>query len=180
MMILRIAKASLVIVMAVSALSAETMPAPTPVSHSPKDLVLEFIELVRSGKAPERSADFLASTVIAHQMTSEGETAVVRSPADYTEHVHDFVRMYGHFSLTVTESIAEGDRVYVRWRQEGKHLAEIDGFAATGLPLVEISSAVYRVDHCKIVEYWIQIDRTGSQAQLQRNADIIRKSDQVH
>jgi predicted ester cyclase len=46
----------------------------------------------------------------------------------------------------------------------------LSGYAATGQPLVEIASAVYRVEKGKIVEYWIQIDRLGLDAQLKQNA----------
>lgn len=77
--------------------------------------------------------------------------------------------MYGNFTFEVTELIAEGDKVYARWIQHGKHLAEIDGYQATGKPLAEIASAVYRLEHGKIVEYWIQIDRLGFEKQLQQN-----------
>jgi predicted ester cyclase len=46
----------------------------------------------------------------------------------------------------------------------------VDGFAPTGLPVEELASAVYRVERGRIVEYWIQVDRTGTEAQLRRNA----------
>jgi predicted ester cyclase len=64
--------------------------------------------------------------------------------------------------------LAQGDRVYVRWRQTGAHRGPIDGFPPTGRPLVEVASAVYRVRDGKIVEYWIQIDREGVRLQLER------------
>ena len=139
-------------------------------STSPKGVVQGFIDTVRSGRAPERSPEFLAEQVSAHQLSSEGETTVVRTPANYTEHVHEFLTMYGRYHLTVTELISEGDRVYVRWRQEGRHLGSIQGFAPTGLPIVEITNAVYRVKDGKIVEYWIQTDRKGLELQLRANA----------
>ena len=60
--------------------------------------------------------------------------------------------------------------MYARWKQTGKHLAEIDGYPATGLPLIEVASAVYRLENGKIVEYWIQIDRAGFDKQLKQNA----------
>lgn len=45
-----------------------------------------------------------------------------------------------------------------------------DGFAPTGKPVIEIASAVYRIENDKIVEYWIQIDREGIRKQLEKNA----------
>ena len=139
-------------------------------STSPKGVVQGFIDTVRSGRAPEKASEFLAEQVSAHQLNSEGETTVMRTPASYTEHVHEFLNTYGRYHLTVTELISEGDRVYVRWRQEGRHLGSIQGFAPTGLPIVEITNAVYRVKDGKIVEYWIQTDRKGLELQLRANA----------
>ena len=102
-------------------------------------------------------------------MNAEEPTTIKRTPQDYSEHVKDFLLMYGHFTFEITELLSEGDKVYVRWIQVGTHLTEIDGYAATGKPLTEIASAVYRLENNKIVEYWIQIDRLGFEKQLQRN-----------
>ncbi|QEE31485.1 ester cyclase [Terriglobus albidus] len=162
--------------MFVVALLQVTAPAQSPKESSlvnpssPKGVVQGFIDTVRSGRTPERASEFLADQVSAHQLNSEGETTVVRTPASYAEHVHEFLNMYGRYQLTVTELISDGDRVYVRWRQEGKHLGSIQGFAPTGLPIVEITNAVYRVKDGKIVEYWIQADRKGVELQLRVNA----------
>ncbi|MGO4272187.1 ester cyclase, partial [Paenibacillus sp. TAF58] len=46
----------------------------------------------------------------------------------------------------------------------------VDGFPPTGQNIIEIASAVYRIENERIVEYWIQIDREGIRLQLQRNA----------
>jgi hypothetical protein len=35
-----------------------------------------------------------------------------------------------------------------------------------------LASAVYRVADGRIVEYWIQIDRAGTEAQLRRNSRV--------
>ncbi len=35
-----------------------------------------------------------------------------------------------------------------------------------------LASAVYRVADGRIVEYWIQVDRAGTEAQLRRNSRV--------
>jgi len=137
-------------------------------------VVREFLTAVRSGIAPERATDFMAVSVRAHQVTAENEATVVRTPEEYARHVHDMLATYGAFSFEVTELLCDGDRVYARWRQVGKHLAAIDEFAPTGATLTEIASAVYRVERGRIVEYWIQIDREGLRLQLEANARLSR------
>jgi len=137
---------------------------------SPKEVVQDFLQNVRTGKSPEQSSRYLSSQVLAHQMNSESETTVIRNPEDYAAHVKDFQRIYGDFDFEITELMADGDRVYARWKQTGCHIAPLDGQAPSGLPVIEIASAVYRVADGKIVEYWIQIDRKGIEAQIEANA----------
>ncbi|MFB9841924.1 Rid family hydrolase [Mucilaginibacter ginsenosidivorans] len=132
-------------------------------------IVSAFFEVVRSGREPDRAAEFMADTVLAHQMNSENPEVVKRSPQNYADHVKEFLALYGRYDLEVTELIANGNKVYARWKQTGKHLQDIDGHKATNLPLTEIGSAVYRIANGKIAEYWIQLDRRGFELQLQQN-----------
>ena len=126
-----------------------------------KEIVQQFLETVRSGKHPENTALFMADLMDAHQMNAEEPTIVKRTPQNYTDHINEFLTMYGNYSFQITELIAEGDRVFARWLQKGKHLIEIDGHAPTGKTITEIGSCVYRLQNGKIAEYWIQTDRFG-------------------
>ncbi|BCJ26447.1 ester cyclase [Actinocatenispora sera] len=131
-----------------------------------KELVREFLLEVRSGRHPERTDRYLAPEVRAHQVQAEDPVTVVRTPQQYTEHVHEMLDANGRFEFVLDELLAEGDRVYARWHQVGRHVGTVDGHAPTGRPLIQFTSAVYRVRDGAIVEYWIQIDRAGIAAQL--------------
>ena len=133
-------------------------------------LVRNFLEIVRSGKEPSRAGEFLADSIIAHQLNAEKQEIVHRTPKNYQEHIEEFLTLFGNFSFEITELIVNGDKAYARWVQSGKHLAPIGQYQPTELPLVEIGSAVYRVEGGKIVEYWIQPDRLGMEKQLAENS----------
>ncbi|MFJ7736495.1 ester cyclase [Lysinibacillus sp. NPDC097287] len=135
---------------------------------TPEKIVRKFFEEVRSGKNPDFATELMAEKVMAHQVTSE-ESIVVRTPKEYAEHVVEMIEAYGEFSLEIQEFFVQENKVYVRWKQVGTHIGEVDGYQPTGLPVVEIASAVYLVKDKKISEYWIQIDRLGIQQQLERN-----------
>ncbi|WP_002146749.1 ester cyclase [Bacillus cereus] len=139
---------------------------------TPEQIVRKFFEEVRSGNNPDYSNQLMAEKVLAHQIVSEEEQTVCRTPEDYAEHVREMIEVYGNFSLEIQEFLVQGSKVYVRWKQVGMHIGEIDGYQPTGLPIIQIASAVYRVEDGKIAEYWIQIDRSGIQNQLERNKDI--------
>ena len=140
------------------------------VDPTPRSVVRAFFADVRAGRDTARAADFMAPRVLAHQLTSEAPATAERTPADHAAHVEEMTLAYGDFTLTVDELLADVDRVYVRRTQTGRHVGEVDGVAPTGLPVVEVASAVYRVEAGRIAEYRIQIDRAGIEAQLRRNA----------
>ena len=139
-------------------------------------IVRGFFQIVRSGREPERAAEFMADTVLAHQMNSENPETIRRTPQNYAAHIKEFLALYGQYDLEVTELIAKDDKGYVRWMQTGKHLQDIDEHRATNLPLVEVGSAVYRIENGKIAEYWIQLDRQGLELQLQQNEKMVMGS----
>lgn len=139
-------------------------------NSAPKQVVEGFLKDVRSGLFPDKAAEYMADTVLAHQITSENPQTVRRTPANYASHVKEFLTLFGRFELKIVELLADGDKVFVRWEQRGIHKSAIDGYKATGLPLIEFTSVVYRVDKGKIVEYWLQNDRAGLDEQLKKNA----------
>ncbi|WP_340027522.1 ester cyclase [Paenibacillus sp. FSL H7-0940] len=134
-----------------------------------EQIVRTFFEEVRSGRNPDYASRVMAEQVLAHQVISEEEVTVTRTPSDYADHVREMIEAYGEFSLEIQELLTQGDKVYVRWRQTGTHVGEVDGYSPTNLPVIEIASAVYRVENEQIAEYWIQIDRLGIEKQLERN-----------
>ncbi|PFA20956.1 polyketide cyclase [Bacillus cereus] len=142
---------------------------------NPELVVKRFFKEVRSGRNIHLASELMSEKVLAHQIQSEHEVTIERSPIDYANHVQEMLNTYGTFTLEVQELFAsQQDKVYVRWKQIGTHIGEIDEFQPTGLPVIELASAVYQVKDGKINEYWIQIDRAGIQAQLESNKEKIK------
>lgn len=135
----------------------------------PKEIVRNFLLDVRSGKYPRKAKDYMADVVLAHQVASENPETIRRSPENYCEHIEEFLQSYGNYSFEIIHLIADGNKVFALWKISGLHLAEIDGHPATGLPVTDFASATYLVENGKITEYWVQIDRTGMEIQLQKN-----------
>ncbi|MGX7245220.1 ester cyclase [Enterococcus quebecensis] len=122
-----------------------------------KKVVESFFAEVRSGKKLQAAHDFLHESVVAHQVQSENEYTITRTPQDYIDHVKEMQELYGQFTLEIQELLAEDNKVYVRWKQTGQ--------ISNGKTVVQIASAVYLVEKNKISEYWIQIDRKGLELQ---------------
>jgi len=144
------------------------VPAQAAQPKDPESIVTNFLADVRSGRDPDAAPLYFAPRVQAHQVTAEGLQTVVRTPGDYARHVREFLRLFGRYRLTVEEVLPAGDKVFVRWRQDGCHCGSVAREAPTGGPLVELTSVVYRVHNSHIVEYWLQTDRKGLEVQLER------------
>lgn len=123
----------------------------------PKEIVADFFRNVRSGKDVDAASIYMHECVIAHQIQSENEYVIERSPQDYIEHVKEMQDIYGQFHLEIQELLEDGNKVYVRWKQTGTK--------SDGKEIIQIASAVYLVEDEKISEYWIQIDRKGLELQ---------------
>ncbi|MFC4786418.1 ester cyclase [Nocardioides sp. MAHUQ-72] len=142
---------------------------PTPWAGSgPASVVAEFLSRVRVTGDSRAAARLLADPVRCHQVVSEHQQTVLRSPAEYAAHVREMLEMFGPFTFHVTELLSQEDKVYVRWRQEGRDLRRPDGEPGTGVAVTEVGSAVYRIEDRRIAEYWVQLDRWGMHQQLAR------------
>ncbi|MEZ2387972.1 ester cyclase [bacterium RCC_150] len=69
-----------------------------------------------------------------------------------------------HF--TVEDVIAEGDRVVVRWRNHGTHVASFLGLPATGRSFDIAGIDVYRVQDGRLAEHWHVVDQLSMLVQL--------------
>ncbi|MGK5683810.1 ester cyclase [Actinoplanes sp. URMC 104] len=122
-------------------------------------VVTEFLTHVRSGRDLSRAAGLMAPVVLAHQVQSEDEATIERTPQNYVEHVQEMIETWGDFTLEIQELLVDGERAYVRLVQTGRH-------APTGRTVRQINAVVYQVEDGRITQYWMQIDRAGVAAQL--------------
>jgi predicted ester cyclase len=134
-------------------------------------VVAGFLARVRVTGDPRAAEELMADPVRCHQVVSERAETILRSPAEYAAHVRDMLTAYGDFTFRVTEFLTQDDKVYVRWEQAGHDRYRQDDRPGTGAPITEVGSAVYRVASGRIVEYWVQLDRWGTQEQLARASE---------
>ena len=68
--------------------------------------------------------------------------------------------------VTVHDSIAEGDRLCVRWTAAGKHTGDGLGVPATGKPVHMTGISIIRVAEGKLIEAWQNWDMLGLMEQI--------------
>ncbi len=135
-----------------------------PRGSDPREVVTAFLRRVRSGHEPDAASDYFAPVVAAHQLNSECEETLLRTPAGYAEHVREMRLAHGAFELEILHLAVEGDHVTVTWRQRGGAGAALT--SPSGNPISELATATYRVSDGRIAEYWILVDRLGQQRQI--------------
>ncbi|MCA1833264.1 MAG: ester cyclase [Actinomycetota bacterium] len=69
-----------------------------------------------------------------------------------------------HFTLE--DIIAEGDKVVVRWTNNGTNVGEFAGMPATGRSYSIAGIDIYRVQDGKFAEHWHVVDMLGHMVQL--------------
>ncbi|HET7901702.1 MAG TPA: ester cyclase [Candidatus Nanopelagicales bacterium] len=69
-----------------------------------------------------------------------------------------------HF--TIEDIVSEGDRVVVRWTNDGTHVGEFAGIPATGAAFRIAGIDIYRLEGERLAEHWHVVDQLAMLAQL--------------
>ena len=80
--------------------------------------------------------------------------------------------VWGDYTMTIDEIVAEGDRVVVQWTFNGAHQGEFNGLAPTGKPVSYAGINIFRIADGKIAQVWDIFDRLWLWQQLGVLPDI--------
>jgi predicted ester cyclase len=90
-------------------------------------------------------------------------------PLEGLEGVRQLIGMWSAISnrkIVIEDSVAEGDRVAMRFLISGTHTAPFMGIAATGKTIHVIGSGIFRVVDGKATDNWVNFDALGLLQQL--------------
>ncbi len=73
---------------------------------------------------------------------------------------------FAGFRLMIEDTVAEGDKVVIRWTIRGTHKGEYMGIAPTGKPVTYTGISIRRIEGGKIVEEWLELDMLGLMQQM--------------
>jgi predicted ester cyclase len=79
------------------------------------------------------------------------------------------IELWSAFSdrkVTIEDSVAEGDRVAVRFTVSGKHTGAMMGIAPTGKTIHISGSGIFRIVDGKATDNWVNFDALGMLQQL--------------
>jgi len=80
--------------------------------------------------------------------------------------LRDEFRAFPDLHVTIEDTVAEGDRVFVRLKETATHKGEYRGLAPTGNKLSYSVAAFWRLSEGKIAEGWVVYDQLNFLGQL--------------
>ena len=120
-----------------------------------------FEEVWNKGRR-EAIAEMLAPGAVLH----EGETDCV-GPEGFYAFYERLKAAFSDFHVVVQDSLAEGDRVCVRWTCSCKHTGDGLGMPATQKNVQVTGMSILRIANGRLVEGWQNWDMLGMLEQIQ-------------
>jgi predicted ester cyclase len=127
-----------------------------------QDIARQWFEQVWNQGRREAIAEFLSPGALLH----EGGADVV-GPDGFYPFFDRLSAALSEIHVRVEDSIADGDKVCVRWSFTAKHTGEGLGIAATGVPIHITGITIIRIAGGKMVEGWQNWDMLGLMEQIQ-------------
>jgi steroid delta-isomerase-like uncharacterized protein len=90
----------------------------------------------------------------------------VQGPEGVRQAATELCTAYPDLDITHEDTLAEGDRVMIRWIMRGTHNGPLMGIPATGKPVTVAGIDVFRLAGGQIVELWQNFDQLGMLQQL--------------
>jgi steroid delta-isomerase-like uncharacterized protein len=115
---------------------------------------------------PEICDEIFASTVLWHALYRTKNPDFISNPQAERAAYEQHIKLWGGWSESIDEMIAEDDRVMVRWTFRGTQQGEYLGIPPTGKPLTFSGIYIFRVSDGKIAEVWNLWDQFGEWQQL--------------
>lgn len=105
--------------------------------------------------------ELLADNVVLHNFG-----VVVEGREAWRQSMTPFFTGFPDLNIPIEFTVAEGDKIAVRWTATGTHTGDFRGIAPTGKRINIAGVAIARVAGGKIVEMWSQPDTLGLLQQL--------------
>lgn len=110
--------------------------------------------------------ELLAPHAVNHDPAVPRDLQQMRGPEQFKRVVSMYRQAFPDVRLTVDDTIAQADKVVLRWHAEGTHRGKLQGLAPTGVRGSVTGIAIYRWEGGKVVEAWSEWDNLGLARQV--------------
>jgi predicted ester cyclase len=122
-----------------------------------KKIITRYLLEIFSGKKLERLGDVFPERFVRHDLNDSTDTWM--TVGDQKKRLSDLFQAFPDFQYTITDMIAEGDKVVVRAVWHGTQKNTFMKTESSGNRIDGVSEIIfYRLEKGKIVERWTQLD----------------------
>ncbi|MEX2571197.1 MAG: ester cyclase family protein [Gemmatimonadota bacterium] len=135
-----------------------------------KAIVHRFLQDVYNRQNPSAAADTCAPNYEWHG----GPLGETRGLTGYRHVLAAFFSAFPDLEMQVVDTVAERDKVVVRYVMSGTHMGEFQGVAPTFKRVIGGGTSTYRIEDSRIVEEWWQGDVIGLLQQMDAVPAVVR------
>lgn len=89
---------------------------------------------------------------------AHGSPDPARGIESVKQNTTNVVTAFPDIHYTIDDMVAEGDKVAIRFTQQGTHQGDFMGIAATGKKFTSSGIIIQRITSGKVAEWWVGID----------------------
>ena len=103
---------------------------------------------------------------VSHDPSLPPDLQALRGPEPFIRQVTTYRAAFPDLEFVIEDTIAEGERVAVRWSAHGTHRGRLRGFAPTGVRATSTGISISRWKGGRIAEVWVEWDNLGLARQI--------------
>jgi steroid delta-isomerase-like uncharacterized protein len=128
-----------------------------------KQHVRRAVEEIWNGARYEKMEEYVSRNFVGHATSTSQEVEGAEGAKQF------FIELRNAFPdihFTITDQVAEGDKVVTFWEAKGTHMGDFKGLPPTGKHFRITAIDIDRLEHGKVVECWTNMDALGLLQQL--------------
>lgn len=118
----------------------------------------DFVQEVMNEGNLDAADEFFAEDYVEHNTV---QPEPVRGREEIKEMYEEISSAAPDMTVTIQETVVQGDLVAVRYVNRGTHTGEFKGIGPSGKEIEIVGKDFYRFEGEKVVEGWVQIDAVG-------------------
>jgi steroid delta-isomerase-like uncharacterized protein len=128
-----------------------------------KNLIRRVVDEIWNGGKFDAIQEFVTDDFVIHASRPENELKGVKQVKEHYTKLHE---AFPDIKFTITDQIAEEDKVVTHFKVDATHRGEFNGIPATGEKVSFTGIDIDRISDGKFVECWTRLDELSLMQQL--------------
>jgi len=134
--------------------------------ESNKSVAVAYFEQLVNKRKLDLVSEFFSPDFVSHNMNGKQSRSIKDNVL--VPYLHYLFKAFPDFKYTVTDLIAEGEKVAIAVSATGTHRDEFMGIKGSGNKINYKESYIFKMADHKIIEAWVVADINGLEKQLRK------------